>query len=61
MSEIGIGCDDIFTDPRNVRNDNSGLDDNSNRVDTNNGYRKRQTLNFPMDEYVDSHFMFRLK
>ena len=53
MSEIGIGCDDIFIDPRNVENDNIGSNDNSNRVDTNNGRRKRQTLNSTMDEYVD--------
>ena len=53
MSEIDIGCDDIFIDPRNVENDNIGSNDNSNRVDTNNGRRKRQTLNSTMDDYVD--------
>ena len=53
MSEIDIGCDDIFIDPRNVENDNIGSNDNSNRFDTNNGRRKRQTLNSTMDEYVD--------
>ena len=52
-SEIGIGCDDIFIDPRDVENNNVGSNDNSNRVDTNNGRRKRQTLNSTMDEYVD--------
>ena len=53
MSEIGIGCDDIFIDPRDVENDNIGSNDNSNRVNTNNGRRKRQALNSTMDEYVD--------
>ena len=53
MSEIGIGCDDIFIEPMNVENDNIGLDENSNRVDANNVRRKRQTLNSTMDEYVD--------
>lgn len=53
MSEIGIGCDDIFIDPRDVGNDNIGSNDNSNRVNTNNGRRKRQALNSTMDEYVD--------
>ena len=50
MSEIGIGCGDIFIDPRNFENDNSGSNDNSNQ---NNGRRKRQTLNSTMDEYVN--------
>ena len=53
MSEIGIGCDDIFIDPRNVEDDNIGSNDNSNQVDANNGRGKRQTLNSTMDEYVD--------
>ena len=53
MSEISIGCDDIFIDPRNVENDNIGSNDNPNRVNTNNGRRKRQALNSTMDEYVD--------
>ena len=53
MSEIGIGCDDIFIDPRNVENDNIGSNDNSNQVDANNGRGKRQTLNSTMDEYFD--------
>ena len=53
MSEIGIGCDDIFIDPRNVENDNIGSNNNSNRVDANTGRRKRQTLNSTMDKYVD--------
>ena len=53
MSEIGIGCDDIFIDPRDVENNNIGSNDNSNRVNTNNGRRKRQALNSTMDEYVD--------
>ena len=53
MSEIGIGCDDIFIDPRDVENDNIGSNGNSNRFNTNIGRRKRQALNSTMDEYVD--------
>ena len=53
MSEIGIDCDDIFIDPRDIENDNIGSNDNSNRVNTNIGRCKSQALSSTMDEYVD--------
>ena len=53
MSEIGIGCDDIFIDPRDVENANTGSNDNSNRAETNIFCRKR-LANSTMDQYADS-------
>ena len=54
MSEIGIGCDDIFIDPRDVANANTGSNDNSNRAETNIFCRKHLALNSTMDQYADS-------
>ena len=53
MSEIGIGCDDIFIDPRDVENANTGSNDNPNRAETNIFCRKR-LANSTMDQYADS-------
>ena len=54
MSEIGIGCDDIFIDPRDVENANTGSNDNSNRAETNIFCRKRLALNSTTDQYANS-------
>ena len=54
MSEIGLGCDDIFIDPRDVENANIGSNNNSNQVETNNCRRKRLALNSTMNQYADS-------
>ena len=53
MSEIGIGCDDIFIDPRDVENANIGSNDNSNRAETNIFCHNRLALNSTMDQYAD--------
>ena len=54
MSEIGIGCDDIFIDPRDVENANTGSNNSSNRAETNIFCHNRLALNSTMDQYADS-------
>ena len=52
MSEIAIGCGDIFIDPRDVRNDNIGSNQSQSDLvpDTNNDCHRWDST---MDEYAD--------